>query len=966
MESLALCSKFIMEKFVTSIKKKYIERLTTHEKQWLPCYSTKLVSLQLVERMKGEGYFANNQRGRQSSRRDEVVKRSHLAYDDLFKVESEKPVRRIVVEGDAGIGKTSFCTSVSVDWANGDLFQEFQLLLFLPLRQKRFASTASLFELLRLLHSSESVCNSVANYVEEEEGAKVLIVADGWDELSESKRGEESFLYQLFFYKFPFMSVILTSRPSASAPLHGLPYIDRFIEVHGFNKDNIKEYIQLEFSNDQEKADRLLEQLEKDPLVESVCSIPLSCAIICHLWRSCEEALPTTLTELYTKMILNIVFLDIKRTDAYKDVLSLADFDTLPESLQDPWWDLCKFAFFTLKKQQTIFSQKELVDFFPQGTAVDKKIHCFGLLQSAESVFDVGHGVSFHFLHLVFQEYLAALYLVKQTTDEQIKICHSSVSVDFCMIWRFFIGIHFGSKKQALMKYNPVKGVITDVLENLHWKRCFIAHCAYEAKGNITSEIDEVLRKFPLPSFHPFNEYDYASIVHVIKCQQYSATVIDLEYLNLSDSRILELAYALQDSERCDVKDLRLSGNKLTGMGIKNLFDIGFDVLRSVSILRLSYNPLRKSGLKAIKKAVNDSMLSELIVLELCGCADQHSVLKLARLINSVLVNCRYLQILDLSDNPLDTEGAQALGDTISKCSIAQKSESNHNESMQSVESSTSNSTDNLVLDEAQEVTVGDDDEPCKVQRLTLSLNGTNLGDSEVNCFVGKDFIYLQKLELKRNNICAGGVSCIADNIALGKLQVNCLCLDDNPIGLEGFVALGKMFGSEYCQVTELSLSRCLETLLNNDESNIYEQFHHLSLSPTQDQSLVHLTLNDNYLAERNIHIVGGFLCISPRMQVLQCNRCKISSNEIDELMKKHIHSTADRHPTKIRMWTLVGNSIDDHGVSSIITNLKFFPDAVSIDLDDNPVSNKKVSELKKALRNVSLSHQNAEVLVIH
>ena len=71
-----------MDKFITSIKKKYRDRLINCEEQWPPCYSNKLVRLELVEREKGEGCSANQQRGR----RGKYIKRTPLAYDDLFKV----------------------------------------------------------------------------------------------------------------------------------------------------------------------------------------------------------------------------------------------------------------------------------------------------------------------------------------------------------------------------------------------------------------------------------------------------------------------------------------------------------------------------------------------------------------------------------------------------------------------------------------------------------------------------------------------------------------------------------------------------------------------------------------------------------------------------------------------------------------------------------------------------------------
>ena len=88
--------------------------------------------------MKGEGCSA--QRGRE----DKTVKRTPLAYGDLFKGDR---VRKVLVEGDAGIGKTTLTTSLSEDWACGELFQEFELLLLLSLRHKKVAVqyTASKF-----------------------------------------------------------------------------------------------------------------------------------------------------------------------------------------------------------------------------------------------------------------------------------------------------------------------------------------------------------------------------------------------------------------------------------------------------------------------------------------------------------------------------------------------------------------------------------------------------------------------------------------------------------------------------------------------------------------------------------------------------------------------------------------------------------------------------------------------------
>ena len=430
-----------MEKFVDSIKNKYQERLINREKQWPHCHTNKLIRLELVERRRGESYSANQPRGRET----ENVKRAPLAYDQLF--EGKKRIRKILVEGDAGIGKTTLSVSISEDWANGKLFQQFELVLLLPLRLKEVALAGSLCELLKLLHSSKKKCDAVVSYLDEEEGEKVLIVADGWDELSESKKVEDSFLYKLLFESFPLLSVIVTSRPSGSAQLHNHPYIDRFVQIHGFEKDNIKEYVQSEFADDKAKAERLLKQLESNPLIESVCSIPISCAIVCHLWRVTEETLPTNLTQLYTKVILNIILRNIKKIDVFNDIIkNISCFDDIPADLKDSWWLLCKFALHALQEDQVVFSQKEL-DSFSQDLALDRTIfNCFGLLQSADSIVDTGCEASFHFLHLTFQEYLAALYLVKQLSAVELfnDECKSIVGVNTQDSFQPFGGLSLG------------------------------------------------------------------------------------------------------------------------------------------------------------------------------------------------------------------------------------------------------------------------------------------------------------------------------------------------------------------------------------------------------------------------------------------------------------------------------------------------------------------------------------------
>ena len=85
------------------------------------------------------------------------------------------------------------------------------------------SSASSLPDLLPLYHPDETVCGSVVQQLKRTRGKGVLNIADGWDELSEEKRKT---INLLFGRLLPAAGVLLTSRPTALAPLHNLPTVD--------------------------------------------------------------------------------------------------------------------------------------------------------------------------------------------------------------------------------------------------------------------------------------------------------------------------------------------------------------------------------------------------------------------------------------------------------------------------------------------------------------------------------------------------------------------------------------------------------------------------------------------------------------------------------------------------------------------------------------------------------------------
>ena len=714
-------SSELIKDFVQYMKEAYKDRLLVCEEQWPPVRGDKLLNLQLVEADKTEGFRG----GLPQHGTSDEIKQIPIFYDDLFRVDKgKKPVKKVLVEGNGGMGKTTLCTMLSEGWAEEKILTQFDCVLLLPLRDEAVSSAEYLSDLLALFHSDESICKAVVSHLKKTGGKGVLIIADGWDELEKSTRSKEAFLYKLLFGRaLPFASVLLTSRPSASAPLHLLSSVDRLVEVIGFNAENIKQYIESEFEKFPEESSMLIKQLEKNPMLLSVCTVPLNCAITCNLWHTSHQELPSTLTELYTQIILNVILRDIQKKFPHFPIgLSLGKFDSIPSQLGTNWWLTCKFAFEALAKDRIVFTEEELASFFPESFLSSQHLFCFGLLQCANSLLPVGHGLSFHFLHLTFHEYLAALHLVTLPTEEQLEVIRTHGESDrFAMVWRFFFGL--GSKKQGKhmsKKVVCIDNVVVDqflsvllrsnFFANLpqhilsHYSsgcELFLCHCAFESKDVIVSKT--IAKKVGGKFFNMYSQttstvLDCAAIFHTLShTSPCDCICVDLDNWGLGNKELTGLTDALSSrSEELQVVRLNLGYNKLTGNGVSDLFNRASAALSSLQEMNvqdndidgscvsnivaslelsscktlfelvLSDNHLGVSGIQALKRAMLAGVFTNLEVLKLANTltvdADINSAL-LTTLMSSVATHCPCLETIEVSHNVLGIPGGCSLGE---------------------------------------------------------------------------------------------------------------------------------------------------------------------------------------------------------------------------------------------------------------------------------------------------------------
>ena len=712
---------------VLNIKRKYVHIRADHLKQRL-WHLKNVANLELVEE---EGDIKKLILEQDQAVRHIGDHQVGITYAHLFKRGHNlvKQDIRLLALGEAGIGKTTLCTSIAQDWANGKLFQEFFIVLLLPLCQRNIASVKSLPELLDQLglfdrDTANESCSALINYLATHEN-RILIIADEWDECHST----DSFLFQLLFGNLlgnTSITVVITARPD-SFPPHMAQHIDQLIIVRGFSKATVDECVQSEFSGDIEKIRYVLGQLRDNMLIDSMSRVPLNLALICNLCQTqlFTKPLPNTMTKLYKMIVWNNAEINIRACDNYKSLMSLSGYHDLPKELQQSWWIICEVAFRNVNKRSALFSQQQLEAAYTTALLAElETVSCFGFLKS-RSVPRIGDKVYFCFLHPVIEEYLAVLHLIRQKKAEQlhfIELCNKHVHVcyrHFSHFWRFYFGV-LANKNLCNDVNIDIIAQAVQMLSQLHRSgnnEYLLCYYSLEANNRLVNqEIVRALSKIDSEQsgsvsvnfVNPRNSQDCNAMIHVIENVDIECSMeICFENCDLKAEKILRLANALssvssRESEiTVQVKGLDLSGNELDDSVMVDFFHQSAAALSSLRKLFLRNCRIGTKTIHAFTKMLAKSSSQSLVQLDLsfnllsmlsldtlkCHIESHNSLAKLeifflkgsvsltkdvdidifVDFIDTLAARCLHLRRLDLSANNLGKPGNPKLSNIISK-----------------------------------------------------------------------------------------------------------------------------------------------------------------------------------------------------------------------------------------------------------------------------------------------------------
>jgi len=987
-------------------------------------FQPKLIASATISNVRTDDIFTNVliQHGRKalnkedmgSTRSDQLRYFSHVSgtpvkhCEEIFidATNDERIPKSILLTGKAGIGKTLFCQKLVRDWADNKLFQsqaslkipDFKFVYLLTFRQLNLLENnqLSMQELLNcstVLDDSSDIDDSLFEYIVNH-SEEVLIIIDGYDEYSQqdniSGRLEEQYpnntkkkmpvaalCTKLIKGKLLRDSVVMiTSRPEKSNKMTGIPF-DLFIEIAGFSPEQVQEYIEKYFRENNTMKNAILDHVLKNENLVSFAHIPMLCFLMCFCMEyalqtsKSTDDLPVSITDIYSE-VMNIFELKHDAASEYRAKEIPEEFNPSHE-MESTLDKLSELAADLLLKKKPIFEKRDMEKkFLPEEI---EKLKGSGLLYCGPpfrtSAIETAR--YFSFTHLTIQEYLAARWFVMRNA---ISYGVSEMVLQFMagilskrgngeLMEKLLENISFSSSRDGIL----LRAKCLSEYQDKEFAKYVIKNHPrhYSNFGSLcftnTNDLDGIAISFLLDVFSALNEEKATTVQHQRSEQFFTVNSLAILGSSLTLSGITRLCKSLE-KERCSITRLnlflvrplpdksvdRISGlcSKLTELHISFSFvnmnpDIGTDVTSLCDALKY---PSCNVTTLSLRGCITDTGVTSLCV------ALKHP-------------NCK-VTTLDISGNGITDTGVTILCDAlkhpickvttlyISSNGITDTGVTNLCDALKhpNCKVTTLDIGDNGITDTG--VTILCDalkHANCKVTTLDISSNGitdtgvTNLCDAlkHPNCIV-------TTLDISSNGITDTGVTILCDALKHPNCKVTTLNISDNEISDTGVTILSDAWKHANCKVTTLNIRS--NEITDTGVTILSDALKHPNCKVTT------LNIRSNEITDTGVTILSD---------ALKHPNCKVTTLDIGDngITDTGVTILCDalKHPNcKVTTLDIGRNEITDTGVTILCDALKHPNcEVTTLDLTSSRITDTGVSSLCEAVQ-----HDNCKLVELY
>ena len=752
--------------------------------------------------------------------------------------------KRILLVGRPGIGKTILSTKLLRGSAfNGFKYQNFDVAFLVKFRH--YNSRGEDLDLRKLLSCSQTesqhLDDEVWNYIITNP-TKVLLIFDGIDEFNARSAisNDDSRFNDSKEVKMPLhclykkiasgkllkgATVITTSRPTASSCVRQLRF-DKVLEILGFTSEEIEDYVTRftkEDQNPETEKKAIWQHISTNFILFTLCYVPVNCFIICSClswWRSRGKSLPTKLTKIYSTALKIFYF---RHNDKYRmseearDQLFLKPFHELPTDCKKEFQKLGKLAFDGIKEGRLLFTSEEV-----EGLEDCGLLHRLPDLPSQEGLDE--DKAQYCFIHLTFQEFLAARHVVDTKTEAQAleEFIDDHINEgSWQLVVQFVAGLLVDTDEvkqlqfsEILMKLLPmstseVEGQLglqdteclmteepTASIRWPHGKRetnlaVTICKCLYELdikqESSITSKMEEMSFDEVWFGRCKLAPADCTAILHLLKNRDEKFT-LHLGFNFMGDLGCMEIKKWIVKS---NCVELDLTHNNIGEKGVEYLCDTLKLKNCNLTVLILDGNHIGDKEAELLSTAIKDGNC-KLTRLQL----NRTKIgVKGVEHLKDALKCVNYLTELKLACNDIGDKGAKYLSDSL-KC--------------ENCKLTVLNLRQNRLGDKgAEHLSNALKDVKCKLSALNLRKNIIGAKGAEVLSDALKDKNrYLTMLDLGDNNVGDKGAELLRDSLKDAKCELTVLCLDFNKIGDIGAKHLSDAIKDRNCKLTLLQLGK--------------------------------------------------------------------------------------------------------------------------------------------------------------